>query len=145
MNGKLYKRYVEGRAKKSKVVRDTVFAYISGGLICTGGQALRNLYEYLGISLEDAGTLVSVTVVFITALITGLGVFDNIAKYCGGGTIVPISGFANAMTSAAIDNKSEGFILGVGAKIFAVAGPVILYGISSGVVYGIIYWFIEKM
>ncbi len=145
MNGKLYKRYVEGRAKKSNVLKDTLFAYLSGGLICVGGQALRNLYESLGMSLDDAGTLVSVTVVFITAILTGFGVFDNIAKCCGGGTIVPISGFANSMTASAIDNKTEGFILGVGAKVFIIAGPVILYGISSGVVYGIIYWFIEKM
>ena len=91
---------------------------------------------------DDAGTLTSVTLIFLTALLTGLGVFDNLAKKAGGGTIVPITGFANAVTSAAIDNKTEGFILGVGSKIFQVAGPVIVYGISAGVVYGVIYWLI---
>lgn len=143
MNGKLYKQYAEARAKKSPIVKDTLFAFISGGLICTAGQALSNFYEYLGMSLEDSGTLTSVTIVLVTAILTGFGIFDKVAKHCGGGTIVPISGFANAVTSAAIDNKSEGYILGVGAKIFSVAGPVILYGISAGVVYGILYWFLQ--
>lgn len=143
MNGKLYARYAEGRAKKSKVLRNTVRAFLSGGLICTFGEVLRQFYSYIGLSLEDSGTITSVTLVFITAILTGLGVFDKIAKWCGGGTIVPITGFANSMTSAAIDNKSEGFILGVGCKIFSVAGPVILYGISAGVLYGIIYWAIS--
>ncbi len=140
MNGKLYERYAQARARKSNIITNIFFAFFSGGFICTCGEALRQLYEYLGLSLDDSGTLTSVTIVFITALLTGLGVFDNIAKHCGGGTLVPISGFANAITSAAIDNKSEGYILGVGGKIFSIAGPVILYGISAGVVYGVIYW-----
>ena len=140
MNGKLYKEYAQGRAKKSPIIKDTLFAFVSGGMICTAGQALANFYEYLGMSLENSGTLTSVTIVLVTAILTGFGVFDKIAKHCGGGTIVPISGFANAVTSAAIDNKTEGYILGVGAKIFSVAGPVILYGVSAGVVYGIIYY-----
>ncbi len=140
MNGNIYKRYADGRAKKSPLFCDCVCAFVIGGIICTGGEALRMLYESLGMSLDNAGTLTSVTLVFITALLTGLGIFDNIAKRAGGGTLVPITGFANAITAAAIDNKSEGFILGVGAKIFTIAGPVILYGISSGVVYGVIYW-----
>lgn len=143
MNGKMYKRYAQARSKKSPIVKDTLLAFLSGGLICTSGQVLANFYEYLGMSLEDSGTLTSVTIVLITAILTGFGVFDKIAKFCGGGTVVPISGFANAVTSAAIDNKSEGYILGVGAKIFSVAGPVILYGISAGVIYGIIYWFLQ--
>ena len=143
MNGKIYKRYAQARSKKSPIVKDTFFAFLSGGLICTAGQALANFYEYLGMSREDSGTLTSVTIVLLTAILTGFGVFDKIAKFCGGGTVVPISGFANAVTSAAIDNKTEGYILGVGAKIFSVAGPVILYGVSAGVVYGIIYWFLQ--
>ena len=143
MNGKMYKRYAQARSQKSPIVKDTLLAFLSGGLICTSGQVLANFYEYLGMSLEDSGTLTSVTIVLVTAILTGFGVFDKIAKFCGGGTVVPISGFANAVTSAAIDNKSEGYILGVGAKIFSVAGPVILYGISAGVIYGIIYWFLQ--
>ena len=140
MNGNIYQRYAQGRAKKSPVVSDCVRAFLIGGSICTFGEALRQFYGRMGMTADDAGTLTSVTLIFITAMLTGLGVFDNLAKIAGGGTIVPITGFANAITSAAIDNKTEGFILGVGAKIFQVAGPVIVYGISAGVVYGVIYW-----
>ena len=93
-------------------------------------------------SQDTAGSVTSITLIGVTALLTGLGWFDNIAKRAGGGTLVPITGFANAISSASIDNKSEGFILGVGTKIFSIAGPVILYGISAGVIYGIIYWLI---
>lgn len=144
MDAKTYERYAAARAKKSPLVKDCLMAFVSGGLICTGGQALLNLYSALGLSRDNAGMMVSVTLVFITALLTGLGVFDNIAKYAGAGTVVPITGFANSVTSAAIDNKSEGFVLGVGSKIFSVAGPVILYGISAGFVYGIIYWVVLR-
>ncbi|MBR5252614.1 MAG: stage V sporulation protein AC [Clostridia bacterium] len=140
MNNNAYARYVEKRAKKSPILKDCVNAFLIGGAICTLGQILRDMYEYFGMSQENSGMLTSATLVFITALLTGLGIFDNIAKRAGGGTLVPITGFANAVSAAAIDNKSEGFILGVGAKIFSIAGPVILYGISSGVVYGVIYW-----
>lgn len=140
MNGKIYRKYADGRARRSPCAKNCLFAFLSGGAICTAAQGLNELYKSLGAGKEDAGTLVSVTLIFITACLTGIGVFDNIAKYCGGGTLVPITGFANAVSSAAIDNKSEGFVLGVGAKIFNIAGPVILYGISAGVVYGVIYY-----
>ncbi len=140
MNGKTYENYVAARAKKSPLAKDCFIAFASGGLICTAGEGLTSMYSYFGMSRDNAGMLTSVTLVFITALLTGLGWFDNIAKYAGGGTLVPITGFANAVTSAAIDNKSEGFVLGVGAKIFTIAGPVILYGIAAGTVYGVIYW-----
>lgn len=143
MNGKIYKRYAQGRAKKSPLIADCTRAYLWGGSICLIGEALRKFYGYIGLASDDAGTLTSVTLIFLTAMLTGLGVFDNLAKKGGGGTIVPITGFANAITSAAIDNKSEGFIMGVGAKIFQIAGPVIVYGISAGVVYGVIYWIIN--
>ena len=92
---------------------------------------------------DDAAALVSVSLVFLTALLTGLGVFDNIAKWAGAGTLVPITGFANAVSAPAIDTKGEGFVLGVGAKIFSIAGPVILYGMAAGTVYGVIYWIIQ--
>lgn len=140
MDGKLYKRYAQGRAKKSPIVKDCANAFVIGGLICTAGEGLRQMYTAIGLSQDNAGTLTSATLIFLTALLTGLGIFDNIAKIGGGGTIVPITGFANAVTSAAIDNKSEGFVIGVGGQIFRIAGPVILYGISAGVVYGVIYW-----
>lgn len=140
MTGKTYERYVKARAKKSNIVKDCLGAFVSGGLICTAGEGLRQLYRYLGLSMNSTGTLTSITLIFITAIVTGLVFFDKIAKHCGGGTLVPITGFANAVTSAAIDNKSEGFVLGVGAKMFTIAGPVIVYGTVASVVYGIIYW-----
>lgn len=140
MDRKNYSRYVKAHAPKSPVLKDCFFAFLIGGGICTLGQAVRELWGALGASFEDAGTLSSMTLVFLTALLTGIGVFDDFARHAGAGTLVPITGFANAVASSAIDTKSEGFILGVGAKIFAIAGPVILYGISAGALYGIIYY-----
>ena len=135
-----YSRYVEGRAEKSPLFRDCLRAFLVGGAICAFAQGLKLWYGTFGMPEPDTGTLVSCTLIFLTALLTGIGVFDRIAKFAGSGTVVPITGFANAVVSCAVDAKTEGFILGVGAKIFAIAGPVILYGISAGTVYGVIYW-----
>lgn len=135
-----YKKYVEARAKKSPLLKDCIWAFLVGGGICTLGHALKQVYIAWGIGDTNAGMLASVTLVFAAVLLTGLGKFDDVAKHAGAGTLVPITGFANAVASCAIDTKSEGFILGVGAKIFTIAGPVILYGISAGVVYGLVYW-----
>ncbi len=137
--GKEYKEYAEARAKRSPILKDCLKAFVAGGSICAAAQGLRELYSGF-LSPKDAAALVSVTLIFITALLTGLGVFDKIAKHAGAGTLVPITGFANAVSSMAIDARSEGYILGVGAKIFTVAGPVILYGTAAGAVYGVIYW-----
>ena len=145
MNGKTYERYVQGRAKKSPLLLDCTRAFVIGGMICTGGEALRKLYESLGMSLQNAGTLTSVTLVFVTALLTGLGIFDNIAKRAGGGTLVPITGFANSVVSPALEFKAEGHILGTGAKMFNLAGPVIVYGCGAASLFGFIYWIIEKI
>lgn len=141
MNKEDYKAYVEGRAKKSSCLRNCAFAFLFGGTICVIGQVLKNLYIRLGMFEQSASMLVSVSLIFVAAILTGIGVFDNIAKIAGAGTLVPITGFANAVVSPAIDTKSEGYIFGVGAKIFTIAGPVILYGIFSGVIYGILYYF----
>ena len=138
-----YKRYVNARAKKSPLAKDCVRAFLTGGIICTGAQGLLTLYKSWGMEKDDAAALVSVSLVFLTALLTGLGVFDKIAKWAGAGTLVPITGFANAVAAPAIDTKGEGFVLGVGAKIFSIAGPVILYGMAAGTVYGVIYWIIH--
>ena len=138
-----YKRYVNARAKKSPLAKDCVRAFLTGGAICAGAQGLLTLYKSWGMEKDDAAALVSVSLVFLTALLTGLGVFDNIAKWAGAGTLVPITGFANAVAAPAIDTKGEGFVLGVGAKIFSIAGPVILYGMAAGTVYGVIYWIIQ--
>ncbi len=140
MNKEEYKKFVEKRAKKSPIIKDVVFAFVIGGLVCVIGQCFMNLYLRLGVYEKNASTLASISIVFIAILLTGLGVFDNIAKLAGAGVSVPISGFANSISSQAIDSKSEGYILGVGAKIFTIAGPVILYGILSGTVYGLIYY-----
>lgn len=142
MDSEKYKKYAKARAGKSPMAKDCVFAFLIGGLICAMGQALLALYGAVGIEEETAKSLVPVTLVFLAALLTGIGVFDDIAKVAGAGTLVPITGFANAVVSPAIDNKSEGFIMGVGAKMFVIAGPVIVYGIISSVIYGVIYYIV---
>ena len=136
-----YKKYAAARAPKSPILKNCLRAFLTGGLICTLGQGLNTLYtKVCGMEKADAGTLTACTLVLIAAVLTGLGVFDRIAKFAGAGTLVPITGFANAVVSPAIDGKSEGLILGVGAKIFSVAGPVLLYGTLAGTVYGVVYW-----
>ena len=140
MSNQEYKDYVSSKAKPSPLWKDCLWAFCVGGIICAFAQALRNWYQKLGMSQEDAGTLVSCTLVFVTALLTGVGWFDNVAKRAGAGTLVPITGFANAMVSPALEFKSEGFVLGVGAKMFTIAGPVIVYGTVASVLYGAIYW-----
>ena len=134
------KEIIKKFTPKTKVLKNTLLAFIFGGLISLGAELLRELYITLGASEKDALTLVGVTLILLASLLTALGLFDRIARYAGAGTLVPITGFSNSVTSQALDAKSEGLILGVGAKIFTVAGPVILYGITSGVLYGIIYF-----
>ena len=141
-NKQAYKQYVDRRAARSPVLHNCVAAFWVGGSICVLGQLLLTLYRRLGLLLADASTLVSVSLVFLAATLTAVGVVDRIARYAGAGTLVPITGFANAVVSPAIDTKSEGLVLGVGAKIFTVAGPVLLYGIFSGAVYGVIYYIV---
>ena len=139
-----FKKYADAHAPSSPTVKNCIWAFCIGGSICTVGQALIFLYrDVLGMPQKDAGTLCSVTLIFVAALLSGLGLFERIAKRAGGGTLVPITGFANSVVSPAIDSKAEGLILGVGAKIFTVAGPVILYGTVSGVIYGVVYWIIS--
>ena len=138
---KQYKKYADAHAPKSPVIKDCVRAFLFGGGICVFAQALTNIYlACFDISKETAGTLTSISLIFIAVTLTALGIFDKIAKCAGAGTLVPITGFANAVVSPAIDSKAEGFILGVGAKIFTVAGPVLLYAMLSGAVCGTIYW-----
>ena len=138
MTNQEYSRYVEQKAKPSPIWKNLTWAFCTGGLICTGGQALLNLYRGCGLSEGDAGTAVSVTIIFLAALFTGLGWFDRLAKHAGAGTLVPITGFANAVAAPALEFRSEGLVTGVGARLFAIAGPVLVYGISASVVYGLI-------
>ena len=140
MNKKQYKALADRRAARSPVASSCLAAFLVGGSICLLGQALSGLYLVLGADAETAGTLVTVTLIFLAALLTGIGVFDTVARVAGAGTLVPVTGFANAVVSPALDASHEGRILGVGAKIFTVAGPVLLYAVLSGAVYGVIYW-----
>ena len=135
-----YLERVKERESKSPVVKNCFFAYLFGGGICTLGQLLLSLYLFAGLSERDAGTLVAVTLIFLSALLTGIGVFASIARIAGDGTLVPVTGFANAVVSPALDTKSEGLVMGVGAKIFTVAGPVLLYAVLSGALYGMILY-----
>ena len=134
----LIKRY----SPRSKVFKNSALAFLFGGLICAIGEALTSLYFYLTSDERLSATLVCITLIAAAAILTAVGCFDKIARYAGAGTLVPVTGFSNAVVSEAMDAKSEGFILGVGSKIFTVAGPVILFGIASGALYGIIYYLV---
>ena len=136
-----YQKLVSEKAPKSPILKDCLWAFFVGGFICALGQFLLEGYQMSELDLESAKTLVSVTLIFIAAVLTAIGVFDKIAKRAGAGTLVPITGFANAVVSPAIEYRAEGFVLGVGAKMFTIAGPVIVYGTVASVIYGVIYWF----
>ena len=142
LDSKSYKKYAKERAKKSPLAKDSLMEFLIGGAICMLGQAIMIIYKAVGVPDDMAKSLVPVTLIFLAALFTGIGIFDNLAKIAGAGTLVPITGFANAVVSPAIDNKSEGFIMGVGAKMFVVAGLVIVYGIISSVLYGVVYYIV---
>ncbi|MBE6766160.1 MAG: stage V sporulation protein AC [Ruminococcaceae bacterium] len=139
---KEYKKIYEKASPPSPKLKDFLWAYAVGGLICMIGQMLLELYLYLGIEEESAKTLVPVTLIFLAAVLTSLHIFDNIARRAGAGTLVPITGFANAVVSPAIEFKAEGHILGTGANMFKIAGPVIAYGTIASVAYGVIFWII---
>ena len=140
MDNKEYSVLVKKLSPPSPKIKDFVWAYCVGGFICVIGQLLTEMYSYFGLYEKQIKMAVPVTLIFIAALLTGLRLFDKIAKRAGAGTLVPITGFANAVVSPAIEFKSEGFVLGVGANMFKIAGPVIVYGTVASVVYGIIYW-----
>ena len=140
MTEKEYGELVKDMMPKSPIGKDCLNAFWIGGLICVIGQFFVNRYGDLGLDKEMAGTAASMTLVALSALLTGLSLYDNIAKHAGSGTLVPITGFSNAIAAPAVEFKTEGFILGVGAKMFTIAGPVIVYGLSASVVYGFIYW-----
>ena len=145
MTNEEYSRYVSGMAKPSPMGKDLVWAFVVGGLICTLGQAMGELYQGLGLDKDTAGSAVSVTLIFLAALLTGLGWFDSIAKHAGAGTLVPITGFANAVASPAVEFRSEGLVLGVGARMFTIAGPVLVYGVGASVVYGLVLVVLQRL
>ncbi len=140
MTEREYGKLVKSMAPKSPIKKDCINAFWIGGLICALGQLIMNGFTALGLEKTDASTAASMSLVALSALLTGFSLYDNIAKHAGAGTLVPITGFANSVSAPAIEFKTEGFVLGVGAKMFTIAGPVIVYGVSASVIYGFIYW-----
>ena len=138
MTPKEYQAYVKAKAPKSPIVRDCLRAFLVGGLICTLGQAIQNGWLAAGLSRDDAGAATACTLVLLSAILTGLNVYNNIGRFGGAGSLIPITGFANAVVSPAIDFKAEGLITGMAAKMFTVAGPVIVFGSLASVLYGIV-------
>lgn len=139
-----FKNILEKSRPKPKVFKNCLFAFIVGGLICVIGQFFQNMFIYLKVPGEDVSTYVAIIMVFIGAFLTGVGIYDKIASFAGAGSVVPITGFANSIVAPAMEYKKEGFVFGVGAKMFTIAGPVLVYGISSSVIVGIIYYFIIR-
>ena len=137
---KEYDKIVKKNSPKSKCFVNSIKAFLIGGAICVIGQGLTDIYKAIGISEDISKTLTSITLIFIGIVLTAIGVYDKIAKHAGAGTLDPITGFANAVASPAIEFKAEGYITGLGAKLFIIAGPVIVYGVSASVIYGFIYW-----
>ena len=141
-----YSVYVTKVMPRSRVLTDCLKAFLVGGGICMIGQLLRNFgQQTLGLSIEDTGAFTSIVLIFLGAMLTGLGIYDVIGNFAGAGSIVPITGFSNSVTSPAIEFRTEGLILGVGAKMFTIAGPVIVYGILASMVYGSIYWITQLL
>lgn len=140
VNEKEYSKMVKKASPNSPIIANCIRAFISGGLICDFGQLLINTFKGWGCSTEQSGTYTSITLIFIASFLTGLGLYSKIGKFAGAGSIVPITGFSNSVTAPAIEFKKEGMILGLGAKIFIIAGPVILYGLLSSMAVGIIYF-----
>ena len=140
MTNKEYGEYVKKKTPNSTILKNCVKAFLIGGLICAIGEGFIQIYQAAGLDEESAAIFESITLIFLSALLTGLNIYPKIAKHAGAGTVVPITGFANSVVSPALDAKTEGMILGTGAKIFTVAGPVILYGTLASWVIGLIYW-----
>jgi stage V sporulation protein AC len=138
---KEYQELAKKASPASTYGKDMLLAFLFGGAICTLGECLLDFYRMLGLNEKSAGAFVSITLIALSALLTALRIYDNIAKYGGAGTLVPITGFANSVVSPAMEFKSEGFILGIGAKMFVIAGPVIVYSTAASILYGLILWF----
>ena len=138
MSKKDYQKYVQDRAQKSPLLKDCVLAFLIGGAICVLGQAIMDGFTAMGLEKTDAGTATSISLVFLSALLTGLNLYNKLGRYGGAGTLVPITGFANAVVSPAIDFKVEGLVTGMATKMFTVAGPVIVFGVTASVIYGVI-------
>lgn len=135
-----YQNYVNKKSPNSPIIKNVFLAFIVGGLICVLGQGIRNFFSAQGIAINSASSLTSIILIFLGAFLTGINIYDNIGKYAGAGSIVPITGFANSIVAPAMEYKSDGYVLGVGAKMFIIAGPVLVYGIASSVIIGLLYF-----
>ena len=140
---KEYDKIVKKNSPKSTIFKNCLMAFLIGGAICTVGQGLLELYQMWGLDEDTSKTLTSVTLIFFGILLTAIGVYDKIAKHTGAGTLVPITGFANAVSSPAIEFKAEGYVTGLGTKLFIIAGPVIVYGVSASIIYGAVLWILH--
>ena len=143
LSPKEYQKFVKEKEAKSPIVKDVVLAFVIGGAICVVGQLIMNGWASVGLNKEDAGTATSCSLVLLSALLTGLNLYNKLARFGGAGTLVPITGFANAVVSPAIDFKSEGFVTGMAAKMFVIAGPVIVFGTLASVIYGIVLMLLQ--
>lgn len=142
---KKYNDMVEKMSPKSPILKNCIYAFISGGFICIIGQFINNIVKNYGFNNDDASLITSTILILISAILTGLGIYGKLGKYCGAGTIVPITGFANSVVSPAIEFKKEGFIFGLGAKMFIIAGPVIVYGVITSIIVGTIYYVLGQV
>lgn len=138
-----YKEMAKKASPGTNTAKNLSMAFLFGGGICTLGQLIRSIYMSLGLNLEDASTFVSVTLIALSAILTAFRVYDDIAKYAGAGTLVPITGFANSIVAPAMEFKNEGYVIGIGGKMFVIAGPVLVYGTAASVIYGLILWFFK--
>jgi len=143
MTNQQYDHYIRGMAPKSPMGKDVFFAFLIGGAICALAQLIQTGWGALGMDRDQAGAATSVSMIFLGALLTGLSVFDDIAKVAGAGTLVPITGFANSIVAPAMEFRAEGFVTGMAAKMFTVAGPVLVFGVSASVLYGLILWIVQ--
>ncbi|MBS4534269.1 stage V sporulation protein AC [Clostridium sp. D2Q-14] len=144
INIKDYSKYVDEKIPKTNYFKNSFRAFIVGGLICTLGQGITNYFNSIGLNNEEVSTVTAIILVFLGAFFTGLGLYDKLGKFAGGGSIVPITGFANSIVSPAMEYKKEGYVLGVSAKMFSIAGPVLVYGYGSAVIYGLLYFLFTK-
>lgn len=143
MTAKEYSEYVESKATKSPILKNMLLAFLVGGLICVIGQIITNVAIHYGIETKDAGLISTVSLIFLGAFLTALNLYSKLGKYAGAGSVVPITGFSNSIVAPAIEYKSEGYVLGLGSNMFKVAGPVLVYGITTSFVVGFIYWLFQ--
>lgn len=144
INAQDYKNLTKSLTPKPTILKNIIWAFLVGGIICAIGQIIINFLVLFGLARTEASVATTAIMIFLGALLTGLGVYDNIGKYAGAGSVVPVTGFANSIVSPALEYKREGYVMGVGARLFTIAGPVLVYGIATSIVVGVIYFFLPR-